>query len=219
MRSYVIHRASGPVPLCGDPSAGPWAAADVAKIDQLPRYKEGVKQAAEARVLYDDRAICLQFLCEDRHISAEVTETNGPVSKDSCVEFFATIEPDRGPDYFNIEVNCCGTRLMKWGVERNGRKLITPEQARRIEVVTSVPGPTKAESPSDNGWWVTYAIPWDLLREYTGRSIAPQAGTRWRANFYRCGGKTDEQYGVWSEIKWAKPDYHRPEFFGELEFA
>jgi hypothetical protein len=215
MKTYTIQRAAQAVPLCGDASAGPWASADVARIDEFPWYKGGVKQAAEARVLYDDRALWLQFLCEDKHISAEVTETNGPVSKDSCVEFFATIEPDRGSDYFNIEVNCCGTRLMKWGVERNGRKLITPELARRIEVVTSIPGPTKAESPSDDGWWVAYAIPWDLLSEFTGRPVAPTPGTRWRANFYRCGGKTDRQNACWNPTQ----DYHGPQWFGDVRFA
>ena len=166
MKSYVIRRALEPAALCGDASAGPWRAADVARIDEFPWYKGGVKQAAEARVLYDERALYLQFLCEDKHIFAEVTELNGPVSKDSCVEFFATIEPDRRSDYFNIEVNCCGTRLMKWGKERQGRKLITPQEAGRLQIVTSVAGPTKEEAPEDDGWWAAIAIPFDLLSEF-----------------------------------------------------
>jgi hypothetical protein len=205
MRSYVIRRAAGPAP---------WRSADVAPIDQFPWHKGGVRQAADARVLYDGRAIYLQFICEDRHISAGVTETNGPVSLDSCVEFFASIQPQLRPDYFNIEVNCCGTRLMKWGKERHGRKLIDPEMARRIEVVTSVPGPTKDDSPSDNGWWAAIAIPWDLLSEFTGVNVHPQSGTRWRTNFYRCGGKTDPQYACWNLTE----DFHGPQFFGDAVF-
>jgi hypothetical protein len=97
--------------------------------------------------------------------------------------------------------------------------LSTPAQAARIKVATSVPGSTKEESPSDNGWWLAAELPWDMLSEFTGVKIAPKAGTAWRANFYRCGGKTDEQYGSWNPITSPKPDFHRPECFGNITFA
>ncbi|HUT61594.1 MAG TPA: carbohydrate-binding family 9-like protein [Phycisphaerae bacterium] len=218
MKQYRIRRASASPPLNGDASAGPWPQADALKIDEYPWYTAGAKQATAVRALYDDEALYLQFLCEDRHIFAEVTELNGPVCKDSCVEFFATIEPDRRPDYFNVEFNCCGTRLGKWGSQRHGRKDITPAQAERIEVATSVPGPTKADSPNDDGWWLAVKLPLDLLSEFTGVRVRPASGTRWRGNFYRCGGRSDPQLACWNIIEWARPDYHRPEFFGEIVF-
>ena len=219
MKSYTIHRAAELVPLCGDAAAGPWKSADVAAIDEYPWYKAGAKQATAARVLYDDRAIYLQFLCQDRHIFAQVTETGGNVCRDSCVEFFATIDPDQGPDYFNVEMNCCGTRLMGFGPERKDRRRLKPEQAGRIQVVTSVPGPTKAESPADQSWWAAVSLPFDFLSEFTGVKIAPKPGTLWRANFYRCGGQTEPQNASWNPIPWPTPDYHRPEFFGDVRFA
>ena len=38
-----------------------------------------------------------------------------------------------------------------------------------------------------------------------------------RANFYKCGDKTAHpHYLSWSPIHTEKPDFHRPEFFGEL---
>ena len=38
-----------------------------------------------------------------------------------------------------------------------------------------------------------------------------------RANFYKCGDKTAHpHYLSWSPIDTPKPDFHRPEFFGEL---
>jgi len=48
--------------------------------------------------------------------------------------------------------------------------------------------------------------------------IRDRSGTVWRANFYRCGGKTDTQYACWNPIGCEKPDFHRPEFFGDLTF-
>ena len=38
-----------------------------------------------------------------------------------------------------------------------------------------------------------------------------------RANFYKCGDKTAHpHYLSWSPIDTPKPDFHRPDFFGEL---
>jgi hypothetical protein len=219
LKSYTIHRAAQTVPMIGDPSAGPWKSAEVTHIDQFPWYKAGVKQDTQVRVLYDDQAVYSQFICEDRHIFAQITQVNGNVCLDSAVEFFATIEPERGPHFFNLEMNCCGVPLFGFGPQRQGRISITPDQASRIPIATSVPGPTKAESPSDNGWWAVATIPFDFLREFTGRPVAPKAGTRWLANFFRCGGKTDYQFASWNNIVWKQPDFHRPEFFGELLFA
>jgi len=218
MKSYLIKRANGPVPLCGDAPAAPWKTADLAQIDQYPWYKAGAKQVTNARAVYDDKALYLQFLCEDRHIFSRVTETGGNVCNDSCVEFFATIDPDQGPDYFNIETNCCGTRLMGFGPQREGRRRLLPGQAERIQIVTSIPAKTRDEQKGDNGWWAAIELPFDFLSEFTGRTIAPKPGTRWRANFYRCGGKTEPQCACWNPIEWKTPDYHRPEFFGDVRF-
>ena len=163
MKSYVVQRAKQPVPLCGDPSAGPWITAPATQIDRFVWYKAGEKQGTDVRVLYDDQAVYTQFVCQDRHLFAQVTKINGNVCLDSAVEFFATIEPDKGPHYFNLEMNCCGVPLFGFGPERRGRTSIAPEQAKRIRIATTVPGPTKEESPADNGWWAATAIPFDFL--------------------------------------------------------
>ncbi|MFB3892092.1 MAG: carbohydrate-binding family 9-like protein [Phycisphaerae bacterium] len=223
MSKYMIKKAARAVPLTGE-VIGPWSRAEVLKIDHYPWYKAGVKQATSVRLLYDAKAIYVQFICEDKHIFARKTEFNGPVCLDSCVEFFATIEPAVRPDYFNLEINCCGQIHMGFGQERHGRILMAPELARRMKIVTSIKASSKEESAKDNGWWVAAAIPFDVISEFAsqknpGTLVKPGKGTVWKANFYRCGGKTDEQYAVWNDIKWAKPDYHRPEFFGELEFV
>jgi hypothetical protein len=40
-----------------------------------------------------------------------------------------------------------------------------------------------------------------------------------RANFYKCGDSTAvPHYLSWSHIATETPDFHRPEFFGELYF-
>jgi hypothetical protein len=218
MKKYMIRRAAQAVDISRGPASDAWKTATATKIDEFPWYKEGKKQGTTVRLLYDDKAIYALFVCDDSHIFSKTTELNGPVCTDSCVEFFATINPEKGPDYFNFEANCCGTFHLGYGPDRATRTLITPEPANRIKVATSVPQATKEESPRDNGWWLAAAIPFDVIAEMAGEKAQPKAGTIWRANFYRCGGKTDQQFGVWNPVSNAYPDYHRPEYFGRLKF-
>jgi len=223
MARYVIKKSLKALPLNGDVK-GPWALANVLEIDDFPWYKGGAMQATDVRLLYTDSALYVQFICQDKHISAKNTEFNGPVCLDSCVEFFATIEPQKRPDYFNLEINCCGQFHMGFGPERKGRTLMPVEMSGRIKVVTSIDGDSKEESALDEGWWAAVEIPFDLIGEFAsiknpGTKVAPATGAKWKANFYRCGGKTDDQYGVWNEFDWPQPDFHRPEFFGELVFG
>jgi len=219
MRRYTIQSVRKAPPLAGDVACTPWAGARVLRIDRYPWYAGGERQSTAVRMLYGRRALYVQFRCRDRHISAVETKRNGDVYLDSCVELFAMPQPAPGAGYFNLEVNCCGCMHLGWGPGRAGRRLVTRQLASRIAVATSIATPTKAELPDDRAWWVAAAIPFATLSEFAGRSVRPVCGDVWRANLYRCGGETDPQYAVWNPIDWPQPDYHRPEFFGELRFA
>jgi hypothetical protein len=44
-------------------------------------------------------------------------------------------------------------------------------------------------------------------------------GKKCRANFYKCGDDLPEPHFLaWNMINTEEPDFHRPEFFGTLEF-
>ncbi len=44
-------------------------------------------------------------------------------------------------------------------------------------------------------------------------------GKRIPANFYKCGDKLRTPHFLsWNKIEIEKPDFHRPDFFGELHF-
>jgi len=218
MKTATVKKATGPVDLAKGPELDLWKKAEVIPSDVFKWHKEGQKHATSVRLLYDDTAIYLLFVCDDTHISSQTTELNGNVCLDSCVEFFATINPEKGPHYFNFEANCCGMIHLGWGPDRNNRKLIAPELAKGIQVATSVPGPTKEESADDKGWWLAAAIPFSVIAEHSGEKVEPKAGTVWRCNFYRCGGKTNQQYITWNPVASPTPDFHRPDSFGTLKF-
>ncbi len=216
--TYSIRRIPGEIELGGDPGREPWSWLAPAMIDRFPWYVLGEKQATTVKACYTERCLYLQFECEDRHISASRTELNGGVCQDSCAEFFATV-PEDPESYFNLEVNCCGTLHLGHGKGRQERRLIGPELAARITLAHSVPGPTKEESPADDGWVLEVGLPFDVLGEFIGRAVSVGPGTKWRGNFYRCGGATDPQHSCWSPVGTPSPDFHRPEYFGRLEFT
>lgn len=193
----------------------PWNEIPSAAIDCYPWYKSGEKQPTLVQAALSVAHLHVRFDCEDKHIFAQVTEPNGPVCEDSCVEFFFAPNPRRSLAYFNLEMNCCGTVHLAYGEDRYGRVMAPPKVIDAIDVKSSVGGFTKKESTDDDGWTIEAAVPFDALMRMASFP-APSPGTVWRGNFYRCGGKTDPQYACWSPIDWPHPDFHRPEFFGTL---
>lgn len=215
MASYVIERAGGTVDLTGQE----WLGANVALVDQFPWFTSGVKEKTQARALYDDQALYLQFHCSDSHISAEARALNGPVCRDSCVEFFASPHPDLREHYFNFEANCCGALHLGFAANRLNRQLVDAAAAKAIRVVSSIDAPTKDEQADDKSWWLAARIPFAVVAEMAQMPIAPRKGDRWRGNMYRCGGVTNPQYACWNWIDLPKPDFHTPKFFGEMIFG
>lgn len=222
MREYVVEHGEGDIPLQGKVTGTPWQDANRFDITEFSWHEGGPKPSTKGWMLYTDEALYLRFDVEDRNITAEVTELNGPTFADSSVEFFA--DPDPPSKYFNFEANCCGQFKLAWQ-EPNwmardvGRKLIPYTLSERITIRTSVPGPTKSASPGDEGWWLAAEIPFDVLREFTELDLRPTTGVEWRGNFYRSGVATDSQKATWNPIKKSEPDYHSPEYFGCLRFA
>ena len=219
MRRGMIRAVSSAPPLGGAVCGTPWERARPLRIACYPWHAGGVRPSTRVRLLYDDAGLYVQFRCPDSHSSARVTRLNGPVYRDSCVEFFANPHPRAGAEYFNLEINCCGVFHLGRGAGREGRRLIDPVLARRLRIVSSLPGPTKEESPADSLWWVAAALPFNLLSEFLATPLRPAPGDLWRANFYRCGGRTDPPYACWNGVRSPAPDFHRPESFGELRFG
>lgn len=212
----TIRRATGSVPLDGTVEGSPWEQALALRIETFPWEDSGATQSTVVRPLYDDAALYLQYQVGDAHITCSTTELNGPVYEDSCVEFFAAPDPDR-PEYFNLELNACGTVLMRYGPDGGNRPKVTPANIDRLRIETPYETPEAAESAADDDWWAAVEIPFELLTDLAATTIAPRSGTEWTGNFYRCGGH-DPQFAVWNPIDVPEPDFHRPDQFGRLRF-
>ena len=167
------------------------------------------------RMFHTGDWLMLRFDVAENYTAALVTEDNGQVWTDSCVEFF--IAPDEGL-YYNFETTCIGRMLL------SGRKSRTEDvQPAPAEVLASVKrfptypfGEPFAEREGDNRWSLTLAIPPQALFRH---ALTDWSGLTARMNLYKCGDKLSHPHFLsWRPIQTGSPDFHRPEFFEEVTF-
>ncbi|RKD86293.1 carbohydrate-binding family 9-like protein [Halopiger aswanensis] len=217
MRQGQIIRVDESVPLTGEVKDTPWEAAVPIQINEFPWNVPDAKRSTVVRSLYDEDALYLQYHADDAIIRADTDELNGPVWEDSCVEFFATLDPQRRPHYINVEVNCIGAFRLGFGPDRQNRELITANQAESIRVESSI-DEQPAANAADDHWWVAIALPFETLATVTGVSISPSEGTVWQGNFHRLGPRDTSFFATWNPVNAPKPDFHQPSEFGPLVF-
>lgn len=146
--------------------------------------------------------------------AARVTEDNGRVWTDSCVEFF--IAPDQGL-YYNFETTCIGRLLLGARKSRTEAEHASPETLGGILRRTSLPGEPFAEREGDNRWHVVLAIPPRALFRHR---IEDWSGVEARMNLFKCGDELSHPHFLsWQPIRTEKPDFHRPEFFAQVRFG
>ena len=173
----------------------------------------------EVKIAYDAAAIYVIFRVEDRYVRAVAAEHQDSVCRDSCVELFFTPDTDVAKGYFNLEMNCGGTMLFAFQKRRGIEHVSIPkEECSRLERAHSLPRLVNPEIAEPVTWTVEYRVPLALLQRYC-RVVAPAPGVVWRANFYKCASDCSHpHYLTWARVDAPEPDFHLPEFFGELEF-
>lgn len=169
---------------------------------------------AEVSLWHSGETLFLNFKVAEDFISARCQNDNEKVSNDSCVEFFVSFD-DEG--YYNIEANCTGKILMS---HRKGRKIdvkYAPEEILSlIERRPSLGSEAIECRPSDGEWQLLLKIP---ASAFFLNSINNFKGLKARCNFYKCGDSLPvPHYLSVYPISTESPDFHRPEFFGDIEF-
>ena len=161
---------------------------------------------AKFAIAHSATALLVRFDVEEQHIVGRCTEQHGEVYADSCVEFFVRLP--QADHYYNFEINCIGTILAARRLSRDEKDYLSDETMQRIKVRPSLPAAIPYEGTGT--WSIELEIPFEVI----GCKEMP---SHLEANFYKCGDKTPIPHFVsWSPILTASPDFHRPEFFGEL---
>lgn len=165
------------------------------------------------RIGHVKNEIWLKYYISEKNILAKETRTNGNVYKDSCVEFFISLD---NKNYYNFEFNCIGTIHIGYGPGRKKRTLIKPELAEKIQIKSSLGNQPFAEKSGIFDWEMMIRIP---IECFSFDEIKTFQGKKATANFYKCGDETsDPHFVTWNPIGTENPDYHCPAFFGKVEF-
>lgn len=163
---------------------------------------------------YTAREILLKYYVTEEYFKAEKSESNQMVCEDSCVEFF--VSPSTDGLYYNLEFNAIGTCLFGSGTGRSNNKKADTEIISKIRRMTSAGKKPVGEKTGNYSWDLTIAMPYEIFFHHRIKDLQ---GTAFRANFYKCGDMLSvPHYVTWSPVRTEKPDYHRPEYFGLLNF-
>lgn len=190
-----------------------WKKIKSVQVANFIRENPSVKPDVQAKMMYDNENIYVIFHVKDQFVRAITTEINGPVWKDSAVEFFFSPDTAAPLSFFNMEVNAGGTHLL--GFRKKKPEL---EDIKRIEIAHSLPSVIDPEIKEPVEWTIECRIPLGMLEKYS--TVArPAKGISWKANFYKIAeNNSNPHHASWALITHPKPTFHMPQFFGTLTF-
>lgn len=184
-------------------------------IDTLNWEEFSYRPEVRFNIAYTDSEILLKYYVKEDYFKAEKTESNEMVCEDSCVEFF--VSPAEDGLYYNFEFNGIGTCLLGSGTCRNDSKLAPVDVVTKVRRLSTWGRQPRAELIGRHSWEITLALPLEMFYRHKIESLK---GKKFRANFYKCGDKLSvPHYVTWNRVETENPDYHRPEFFGILNFV
>ena len=198
MKSYVLKKVNSPMTVVDER----WARVEAAELDFVWKDAFPSPYVTTAKAVHCECGITV--LLESNEWPLRVTHYvyGSEVCEDSCMEFFF-IPNTTDHRYLNFEVNPAGNTHVRIGESRHGRVPFDAfDMGARVETNIT---PYK-------GWRVKIFVPYTMLDELYGKHDSTM-----RANFYKCGDLTERKhYSTWNPIEVDAPDYHRPEWFGEL---
>ena len=170
-------------------------------------WRQDYTPETEARLaLIEGEGLAIRMVSRESDPVARHTEYGDEVWVDSAMEFFFAVR--EGGVYVNLEMNSAGNKLVGVGAGREVRAAIDeyfPCPPVKAEVV---PGGWSAECFFSKS---------DLDRVFGDFPCGD--GAVLYGNFFKVGEETGRpHYGAWAAIDWPEPDFHRPEFFGKIEF-
>ena len=234
-RSYVCHRATGPVTVDGNIDKPAWVdipwTEDFADIlgdrRPVPRFR------TRAKMMWDDANFYVAAELEEPHVWGTITQKNAVIFHDNDFEVF--IDPDGdNHNYYEFEMNALNTiwelTLPKpyraGGPARLGTNLPGLKSAVKVDGTLNDPGDT------DRRWCVEIAFPFDDLAGYLGegQGCPPRDGEVWRVAMSRVEWLVDIIDGRYIKVPgreednwlWTRQpavDAHRPWTWGYVKFS
>lgn len=216
---YTVEKLKGDIAIDANWAKSQWEKIKPIEIKHYMGDASVFLPHVQSKMMYDDANLYVIYQVKDRYVRSVTTEFNGPVSTDSCVEFFFSPDAQFPLKYFNLEINAGGTPLMFHVTKpRTELKKLTTEELKEIQIAHSLPAIVDPEISEPVTWTIECRVPLSLLKKYSNVSH-PAKGVKWKANFYKTGSETSNpNYLTWSFVDNPQPDFHLPQYFGTLEF-
>lgn len=216
---YKVARLKKPILIDADWNKSQWKRIKPIEVKHIVGKVHSFQPEVKSKMMYDQANLYVIFQVKDRFVRSVTTEYNGPVSRDSSVEFFFSPDTDLPLRYFNLEINAGGTPLMYYITKpMTELKKLTTDELKQIQIARSLPAKVDPEITEPVTWTIEYRIPISLLSKYANVT-QPSKGVTWKANFYKTGSKTSNPINMaWTFDYNAKNNFHRPQFFGTLVF-
>lgn len=178
-------------------------------IDQCPWQAEFPNRPqTRFQMAHSEHFIYLHFDVQEEFVKGQYIRPNENVWEDSCVEFFLSL--DQKETYYNFEFNVLATGLIGYGPAiKSERNRLSDEQVDSVDACVQL-----VKKDGVKQWESYLLIPKKIFGEVSF------SGKTYHANFYKCGdGLPEPHFMAWNNIDNATPNFHLPEFFGELFFV
>ena len=168
---------------------------------------------------YSTEYLWLHFEVESDYFRVKASEDHEAVWEDSCVEFFIScigadqesLSTEGDIAYRNFEFNALGICLSAIGT-KSVREFLPLEEMNQILRFPALAGKSLPAEGDEFNWELAVAIPLNL--------VGLKPGSSFEANLYKCGDLTKQPHFLsWNSIESESPDFHLPQFFGEMELV
>lgn len=182
------------------------------KLTEAPWPAFSYRPNVHFKLAYTEDCLVLNFQVQEKHVKAVYLNTNDPVYNDSCVEFFLSFD---GHLYYNLEFNCAGIGLIGYGdSNKEKRRRLQKDLIEKVRTTPRIHA--KEDGKGDSSWELLLTIPFAV---FDAHNLTSFAGRRCTGNFYKCGDELPiPHYLSWNPISHPTPNFHLPQFFGELNF-
>lgn len=159
------------------------------------------------QIAHTESHIVLHYHIVEEYVRASFMRHNDEIWKDSCVEFFISLDDRK--TYYNFEFNLIGSGIIGYGsINKEERARLNSEIIDQVRTFSTIRGGECAKA-----WNIILVIPTEILE------LKNIGGKKLHANFYKCGDDLPNPHFLsWSAIKTDSPNFHLPKFFGEIEF-
>lgn len=204
------------IPFCKMPNVGAAAASAILNagpkhpVAHVPWRTYSYQPSVFFSLAHSGDCLLLKYFVTEQNIRATVTQVNGPVWEDSCVECFLAFDET---GYYNFEFNCIGTALVGFGRAKSNRQLLPESLVKTLLFQAQLRNTADGEIQ----WELTVVIP---LAVFLYHPLSSLHGRSCRVNFFKCGDRLPKpHYLSWKNIVCEEPDFHRPEAFGAAQFG